>query len=109
MESSAPANLNIVQQNLIRTFEFLHNEQQLVELNSLINFYFEKKLDDAIKKAEKYNNYTAEIYEEWLKEQNRTSSKADDANFRTPCLMPLNQVFQRITSQIVPKGSLREK
>ena len=67
MESSAPNNLNTVQLKLIRTFEFLHNEKQLNEIDSLINFYFEKNLDEAITKAEKENNYTAAIYEEWLK------------------------------------------
>jgi hypothetical protein len=71
MESSAPNNLNSVQLKLIRTFEFLHNEKQLNEIDSLINFYFERNLDEAISRAEKENNYTAAVYEEWLKENGK--------------------------------------
>ena len=71
MESSAPNNLNSVQLKLIRTFEFLRNEKQLNEIDSLISFYFEKNLDEAITKAETENNYTAAIYEEWLKEKRK--------------------------------------
>ena len=75
MESSAPNNLNSVQLKLIRTFEHLHNEKQLNEIDSLINFYFEKKLEEAIIKAEKENNYTAAIYEEWLNEHSEKEQK----------------------------------
>jgi hypothetical protein len=66
MELTHQNNLNSIQLKLIRTFEFLHSEKQLNEIDSLINFYFEQKLDDAITKAEKINNYTAPVYEEWL-------------------------------------------
>ena len=75
MESTSPNNLNSIQMKLIRTFEYLHNEKQLNEIDSLINFYFEKKLDEAIVKAETENNYTAAIYDEWLNEGNRKHNK----------------------------------
>jgi hypothetical protein len=66
MDSSAHNSLTSIQQKLIRTFEHLHNEKQLNEIDSLINFYFESKLDEAITKAEKENNYSAATYEKWL-------------------------------------------
>jgi hypothetical protein len=59
--------LNDAQINLIKSFRFLRNEQELKEIDSLINFYLEKKLDDAIEKVESEQNYTASIYEAWLK------------------------------------------
>lgn len=71
MESFSSNDPNSTQQRLIRTFEHLHNEKQLNEIDSLINFYFEKKLDDAILKVETENNYTAAIYEEWLDEEKK--------------------------------------
>jgi hypothetical protein len=38
----------------------------LKEIDSLINFYLEQKLDEAIIKAESDRNYSADIYERWL-------------------------------------------
>jgi hypothetical protein len=58
--------LNDAQINLIKSFRFLRNEQELKEIDSLINFYLEKKLDYAIDKVESEQNYTANIYEAWL-------------------------------------------
>lgn len=58
--------LNDAQLNLIKSFRYLHNEQELKEIDSLINFYLEKKLDEAIEKVESERNYTASIYEAWL-------------------------------------------
>ena len=69
MQTSNNNKLNIVQMNLIKSFQFLRNEKQLNEIDSLINFYLEKKLDDAITIAESKNNYNAAIYEEWLNAQ----------------------------------------
>ena len=70
MHNAAPNKLNASQLNLIKSFQFLHNEKQLKEIDSLINFYLEKKLDDAIEKAELQNHYSASIYEQWLNIQN---------------------------------------
>ncbi len=52
--------------NLIKSFRFLRDEQELKEIDSLINFYLERKLDEAIDKVESERNYSAEIYESWL-------------------------------------------
>lgn len=59
--------LNNAQLNLIKSFQYLRNDAEINEIDSLINFYLEKKLDDAITIAESKNNYTAEVYEQWLK------------------------------------------
>jgi len=49
---------------------FLQNE-----IDSLINFFFEKKLDDAIEKVERNNGYTATVYEQWLNAINESDQK----------------------------------
>ena len=59
--------LNNAQLNLIKSFQYLRNDAEINEIDSLINFYLEKKLDDAITIAESKNKYTAEVYEQWLK------------------------------------------
>lgn len=59
--------LNSIHLNLTKAFRFLHDEQELKEIESLINFHFEKKLDDSIVKAENERNYDAAIYDAWLK------------------------------------------
>ncbi len=59
--------LTEMQLELLKSFKHITNEQQLKEVKSLLNFYFRNKLDEAIDKAEHNKNYTAEIYEEWLK------------------------------------------
>ena len=66
MQLSANDKLNSAQLNLMRAFQFLRNEQEIKEIDSLVNFYLEKKLDEAIEKAESSQNYTVEIYEQWL-------------------------------------------
>jgi hypothetical protein len=71
MQKPAQNKLNSAQLNLIKSFQFLRDEQQISEIDSLINFYLEKKLDDAISKVEFQNNYTEEIYEEWLNSKNK--------------------------------------
>lgn len=58
--------LSSAQLNIIKTFRYLHDEQELKEIDSLINFYLEKKLDEAITKVESEKNYDAAIYEAWL-------------------------------------------
>jgi hypothetical protein len=58
--------LTDAQLNLIKSFRFLRDEQELKEIDSLINFYLERKLDEAIDKVESERNYSAEIYESWL-------------------------------------------
>jgi len=66
MQIGLSSKLNDAQLNLIKSFRFLRNEQELKEIDSLINFYLEKKLDEAIVKVETERNYTVSIYEAWL-------------------------------------------
>ncbi len=63
--------LTAMQVELLKSFKHITNEEQLKEVKSLLNFYFRKKLDEAIDKEEKSKNYNSDIYEEWL----RSSSK----------------------------------
>ncbi|MFM9836808.1 MAG: hypothetical protein ACKVOQ_01015 [Cyclobacteriaceae bacterium] len=59
--------LTEMQLELLKCFKHIANEKELQEVKSLLNFYFSKKLDAAIEKEERNRNYTASIYEEWLK------------------------------------------
>ena len=70
MQTANQNKLNSVQLNLIKSFQYLHNERQISEIDSLINFYLEKKLDEAITKVESQKKYTEEIYEQWLNSKN---------------------------------------
>jgi hypothetical protein len=54
------------QLELLKSFKFIHEKKQLDEIKSIINFYLEFKLDNAISKKEESENYTTEIYEMWL-------------------------------------------
>lgn len=67
MQNALPDKLNDAQINLIKSFRFLKDEQELREIDALINFYLEKRLDDAISRIEKERSYTSDIYELWLK------------------------------------------
>jgi hypothetical protein len=58
--------LNEVQLNLLKSFRYLNDVQTINEIDSLINLYFERKLDGAISKAEEKSSYSAAIYEQWL-------------------------------------------
>ena len=58
--------LNAVQLNLIKSFQYLRNDKEISEIDSLINFYLEKKLDDAITKVESQKKYNEDVYEQWL-------------------------------------------
>ncbi|MCD6013868.1 MAG: hypothetical protein K0Q79_3730 [Flavipsychrobacter sp.] len=65
--------LNTAQLDLIKSFKYLQSEKKLHEINSLINFYLERKLDDAIEKVESERNYNALVYEQWLKEKSQSN------------------------------------
>jgi len=67
MQNALPEKLNDAQINLIKSFRFLKDERELREIDALINFYLEKKLDEAINRVETEKEYTPEIYEQWLK------------------------------------------
>lgn len=75
MQNAPHDKLTDAQLNLIKSFRYLRNEQELKEIDSLINFYLEKKLDDAIGRVESQRNYNAEVYESWLNAPKPTGSK----------------------------------
>lgn len=74
MESNFPRKLNLVQLNLIKSIGYLQDEKELNEIDALINFYLEKKLDAAIDRVEREKNYTEATYEQWLHERNTKNS-----------------------------------
>ena len=61
MQNALPEKLNNAQLNLIKSFRFLKDEQELSEIDALINFYLERKLDDAISSVEEDRSYTPEV------------------------------------------------
>ena len=72
--------LNDLQINLLKSFQYIDTKDKIEEIDSLINYYLEKKLNEAIGIAETKNNYTEEIYNEWLLDRrnsaiNKTSTK----------------------------------
>jgi hypothetical protein len=71
--------LNDLQINLLKSFQYIDTQDRIEEINSLINFYLEKKLDEAIDNEETKRNYTAEIYNEWL----LTNTKSKTTNTLT--------------------------
>lgn len=75
MQTVTSNKLNEAQMNLIRSFAFLHDEKEIKEIDALINFYLEKKLDDAIEKVEHDRNYTASVYDEWLNTANQQNKR----------------------------------
>lgn len=58
--------LNSLQLNLLKSFQYINSSESLQELDSLINFYLEKKIDAAIEKVENEKNYNMKIYNQWL-------------------------------------------
>jgi hypothetical protein len=68
---SGQKKLTQMQLELLKSFKHVTDEKQLQEIKSLLNYYFKKKLDDAIGKEEKARNYTAAVYKEWLNRSSR--------------------------------------
>ena len=66
MQTALNNRLNEAQLQLIKSFKYLHNAKEINEIDSLINFYLERKLDEAIVKKEAQSEYNAAIYEAWL-------------------------------------------
>lgn len=58
--------LTQMQLELLKSFRFVTDEEQLKEVKSLLNFYFRQKLDEAINQTESDKNYNASIYQKWL-------------------------------------------
>ena len=66
--------LNDLQLNLLNSLSYIKSKERISELESLINFYLEKKLDESIEKVETQRNYTAEVYEAWLNENRKKNT-----------------------------------
>ena len=71
-ENKAP--LTSLQIELLKSLKYMASEEQVAEVKSLLRYYFAQQLDTAIDKAESEKNYTAAIYESWLK------AKTDSGN-----------------------------
>ncbi len=59
--------LTNLQLELLKSLKYMASEEQVAEVKSLLRYYFAQKLDAAIDKVEKEKNYSADIYESWLK------------------------------------------
>lgn len=57
------------QLELLRSFKYLTGEKHINEVKELLHLYYSHKLDAAIDKEEKENNYIQEVYEAWLSRQ----------------------------------------
>jgi hypothetical protein len=66
--------LNHLQLNLLNSLSYIKSKERISELESLINFYLEKKLDESIEKVENDKNYSAEVYEAWLHETRKKNT-----------------------------------
>lgn len=63
--------LTELQLELLKSFRFVTDENQLKEVKSLLNFYFRQKLDAAITHEENSRNYSASVYQQWLDSANK--------------------------------------
>jgi hypothetical protein len=59
--------LSNLQLELLKSLKYTATEKQLQDVKSLLRLYFTQQLDVAIEKTETEKNYSATIYEEWLK------------------------------------------
>lgn len=59
--------LSNLQVELLKSLKYMANEKQLQEVKSLLRFYFAQQLDNAIEDVENTREYSAAIYEKWLK------------------------------------------
>ncbi len=59
--------LTSLQLELLKSLKYMASEQQVADIKSLLRYYFAQQLDVAIDSAESKNNFTAGIYESWLK------------------------------------------
>jgi hypothetical protein len=67
-----PTKLTNLQLHLLKLFARELPEKQLLEIQSLLSHYFAKKVDEEFEKLEKEKGWTAETYDQWLKEHMRT-------------------------------------
>lgn len=60
-------NLSNLQLQLLKSLKYIKDKKQLLEIKSLLRYYFTQQLNAAIEEVEAEKNYSAEIYEGWLK------------------------------------------
>ena len=65
--------LTNLQLEFLKSLKYMATEKQLDDIKSLLRHYFARQLDTAIEKTEKEKNYTAAIYESWLKSNSAKS------------------------------------
>ncbi len=73
MQQFANSRITEQQLELLKSFKYLTDEKQISEVKELLHLYYTHKLDAAIDNAEADRNYSAAVYESWLK------SKESDA------------------------------
>lgn len=71
--------LTNLQLELLKSLKYMASEEQVAEVKSLLRYYFAKKLDKAIDKAEKEKNYSAAVYENWLKSTDNNNNSSGTA------------------------------
>jgi hypothetical protein len=54
------------QLELLKSFRYLRDEQQISEVKELLNLYYRHGLEDAIDEAEREKGLSQRIYEMWL-------------------------------------------
>ena len=59
--------LSALQLEFLKSLKYMANEKQWSDIKSLLRHYFSRQLDEAIQNAETEKDYTASIYESWLK------------------------------------------
>ncbi|MDZ4807706.1 MAG: hypothetical protein SGI96_05490 [Bacteroidota bacterium] len=64
---SGDNSLTNLQLEFLKSLKYMATEKQLQDIKSLVRHYFDRQLDNAIEKAETEKDYTAGIYESWLK------------------------------------------
>lgn len=67
--------LNELQLSLMKSFAFITDKDEVMEIDSLINYYLEQKLDRAIESVESERGYTAKIYDLWLAENTKNADR----------------------------------
>jgi hypothetical protein len=70
--------LSALQVEFLKSLKYMATEKQLADVKSLLRHYFARQLDNAIEKAETEKDYTAYIYESWLK-NNPADTKSSDS------------------------------
>lgn len=66
--------LSNLQLELLKSLKYMASAKQIKEIKSLLRFYFAQQLDAASEIAENEKGYTAEIYENWLKDNATTGN-----------------------------------